>query len=64
MIEFKLPDMSCGHCVGTVTKTVQQLDPQARVEIDLPSQQVRIESNQDRAALAAALDEAGYPPAA
>jgi copper chaperone len=63
MIEFKLPDMSCGHCVGTVTKTVQQLDPQAQVEIDLPSRQVRIESTQDRAVLAAALDEAGYPPA-
>lgn len=63
MIEFDVQAMSCGHCVSTVTRTIQQLDPQAKVEVDLESKKVKVESSEDRARLAAALAEAGYPPA-
>ncbi len=63
MIEFTVKDMSCGHCVGAVTKTLQSVDPQAKVEVDLASKKVKVESTQDRAKLADALTEAGYPPA-
>ncbi|MET0519417.1 MAG: heavy-metal-associated domain-containing protein [Burkholderiaceae bacterium] len=63
MDEFKLPDMTCGHCVATVTRAVQALDAAAKVEIDLPTHQLRVQSSQPRAAIAAALSEAGYPPA-
>lgn len=62
MIELNLPTMTCNHCVQTVTRTVQRLDANASVEIDLPAQRVRIESNQTRAAIEAALAEEGYPP--
>jgi copper chaperone len=61
MMEFKVDDMSCGHCAGVITKTVQALDAQARVEVDLAQKKVAIESNQERAVIAAALEEAGYP---
>ena len=61
MMEFKVDDMSCGHCAGVITKTVQGLDAQARVEVDLAQKKVAIESNQERAVIAAALEEAGYP---
>ena len=37
MIELTLPDMSCGHCVATVQKTLLQLDPQARVQVGISS---------------------------
>ena len=63
MIEFKVEDMSCGHCASVITRTVRELDAQARVEIDLAGKTVRIESSEDRATLAQALDEAGYPTA-
>jgi copper chaperone len=63
MIEFKVPDMSCGHCASVITQTVKQVDPQAKVEIDLPSHTVKVDSVQDRPALAQALAEAGYPTA-
>ena len=63
MHEFTITDMSCGHCVGVITKTVQQLDPQARVETDLASKKVRVESSQPRDVIAHVLDEAGYAPA-
>lgn len=63
MYEFTIADMSCGHCVGVITRTVQQLDPQARVETDLASKKVRVESSQARDAIVHVLDEAGYTPA-
>lgn len=67
MIEFKLPDMTCGHCVKAVTATVHKLDPQAGLEFDLPSRTVRIQTTASDAAspeaLAAALSAEGYPPA-
>ncbi len=61
MIEFKVQDMSCGHCASVITRTVRELDAQAKVDIDLGNKTVRIESSEDRSALAQALDEAGYP---
>lgn len=63
MIELTIPDMTCGHCVGVVTKTIKQADPTAQVDIDLPSHQVRVQTTLDRATLAAALAEEGYAPA-
>ncbi|MEO6626621.1 MAG: heavy-metal-associated domain-containing protein [Burkholderiaceae bacterium] len=63
MHEFTITDMSCGHCVGVITKTVQRLDPKAKVETDLASKKVRVESSQPRDAIVHALDEAGYTPA-
>ena len=63
MHEFTITDMSCGHCVGVITKTVQQLDPQASVQTDLVSKKVRVESSQPRDAIVHVLDEAGYTPA-
>ena len=29
MYEFNIPDMSCGHCVGTVTQAIKSVDPAA-----------------------------------
>jgi copper chaperone len=55
--------MTCGHCAKTVTATVQQLDPAAQLQIDLPTHKVVIESTQTAQALAAALAQEGYPPA-
>ncbi len=63
MIELKLPTMTCGHCVRTVTQTVQAVDAAAKVEIDLPAQRVRIESLLERQAFERALIEEGYAPA-
>ena len=60
-MEFTVKDMHCGHCAGVITKTVQQLDPQARVEVELGAKKVVVESDQPREAIAHALSEAGYP---
>lgn len=64
MLEFDIPSMTCGHCVGAVTQAVKAVDPDAKVEADLPRHQVRVETTAPREAIAAALDEAGYAAAA
>jgi copper chaperone len=61
MYEFDIPDMSCGHCVGTVTKAIQSVDPTASPNVDLTKRKATVETKADPAAIGAALDEAGYP---
>jgi copper chaperone len=63
MIELTLPTMTCGHCVRTVTATVQRVDAAAVLTVDLPSHQVQIESSQPPEAFVAALTAEGYTPA-
>ena len=63
MIELTLPTMTCGHCVRTVTETVQRVDAQAQLQVDLPTHTVRIESQQPAELFSAALAEEGYAPA-
>ncbi len=63
VIEFTLPTMTCGHCVRTVTETVQRVDPSAQLQIDLPNHLVRIESPQPAQQFSSALAEEGYAPA-
>lgn len=61
MIEFEVKDMSCGHCVGVITKAIKTLDPSADVAIDLPTHRVKIGSTKPVEALMGALADAGYP---
>lgn len=62
MIELEIKSMTCGHCVGAVTQAIKQTDPQAKVEIDLATHRVRVETTQTRASIESAVTEAGYAP--
>lgn len=65
MIAFEVQDMTCGHCVRTITQAVQALDPQAQVQVDLARHRVAIEAARaDAAALEDAIREAGFTPVA
>lgn len=61
MLKMNVPDMTCGHCAGMVTKAVQSVDAAARIDIDLKSQTVSVETSADATKVAQALDAAGYP---
>lgn len=62
MLTFHIPNMTCGHCVRSVTQAVQAADPAAQVQADLPTHQVRVATVLPPEAVAAALAEAGYAP--
>ena len=65
MISFQVTDMTCGHCVSTITKAVKALDDTAHVQIDLASHRVDIVSaHADASALSAAIQGAGFTPIA
>lgn len=63
MIAFDVSDMTCGHCVSTITKALKGADQGARVQIDLATRRVSVEpSAADAEELAEAIREAGYTP--
>ena len=64
MYQLTVEDMTCKHCVGRVTKAVQEVDQDARVDIDLPTKKVKIDSKADLDRIAQAIDAAGYPVSA
>ena len=63
MYEFNLPDMTCGHCVASVTKLVATVDAEAKPLFDRDAKIMRVESEKGRELFVAALTEEGYPPA-
>ena len=63
MITFQVNDMTCGHCVGTITQALKARDKDATVRIDLPTHRVQVEPvSADAQALADAIKEVGYTP--
>ena len=57
---FQVTGMTCGHCERAVTRAIQQVDPQAEVEIDRSQNKVDVQSQQPREVLARAIAEEGY----
>lgn len=59
---FTVTGMTCGHCVASVTTEVSKLNGVTRVDVDLATGSVTVESNSsvDPGAFAAAVDEAGF----
>ena len=65
MITFQVDDMTCGHCVSSITKAVKAVDGGATMQFNLATHRVDIEStNTDAAELSHAIKEAGYTPVA
>lgn len=63
MFAFEVNDMTCGHCVSTITKALKAADKDAKVQVDLASHRVQVESGSaDADELADAIKEAGYTP--
>lgn len=62
-LTLRVPDMSCGHCVASVTNAVEAVVDVDKVDIDLESKQVNVSgAGLDQAAIAEAIREAGYEP--
>ena len=65
---FTVTGMSCGHCERAITQAIHALDPQAQVHIDRNAQvhidrnaqQVQVQSDLARQALAQAITSEGY----
>ena len=60
MYELQVEGMSCGGCVRSVTKSVQAVDGNAKVDVDLASKKVRVETQASLDAVKSAISDAGY----
>lgn len=61
-IEFQVLDMTCGHCVKTITGAVTAAAPGASVVVDLPTHRVTISGTDQADKVEAAIRDAGYEP--
>ena len=61
---LEVQGMSCAHCVAAITSAVSALPGVADVHVDLASGAVRVDGDPDRAAVTAAIEDAGYDVAA
>lgn len=61
MVQFRVDDMTCGHCVSKINKAIKGLDVNAAVAIDLKRHLVNVEGA-DAGEVEAAIKEAGYTP--
>lgn len=61
MYEFEVKNLRYGHCVQTVTRALQALDPRAEIQVDLRTQRVTVKSAAAESSLRAALMAADYP---
>ena len=59
---YTVTGMTCDHCVSAVTQELSDITGVTKVSMELASGQVTVESDAavDQAAVAAAVDEAGY----
>lgn len=63
MITFEVHDLTCGHCVSSITNAVRAIDQGAQVTVDLATHRVRIEpAGSTGPELSDAIREAGYTP--
>lgn len=56
---YAVPDISCQHCVDSITKEVGAVDGVRSVDVDLETKTVSVEGG-EATAIIAAIDEAGY----
>lgn len=59
-MELTVNSMSCGHCVQSITKAIQALDPKAVVSADLETHKVSVQTQLTETAVRAALSDIGF----
>lgn len=61
--EFLVPDMTCGHCVKTITDTIHEFSPNAVIQADPKTHWLTVEAESiDPQTIIMKLQAAGYSP--
>jgi len=61
MFTLKVSGMTCGGCINAVTRAIQAQDPQAKVQADLATQVVSLETSLSLDLAAELITDAGFP---
>lgn len=60
MLKLTVPEMTCGHCEGVITRAIAEIDSKATVDIDLRHHVVSVNSDAPDDEIRAAIKHAGY----
>lgn len=60
-MKLLIVNMNCGGCARGVTATIQNIDPNAKVDIDLATKVVNVETIASVEQMTAALAKGGFP---
>jgi copper chaperone len=61
MLSLKVSGMTCGGCINAVTRAIQAQDPNAKVQADLASQVVDLETSLSATQASQIITDAGFP---
>lgn len=61
-MEFEVTDMSCGGCANSITRALISADPTAKLDIDIATRIVKVDSVLPSERLVAAIEDAGFHP--
>lgn len=59
-MQLHLENMTCGGCARTVTKVIQNIDPEASIITDPPTRKIEVKTSLSTEQVANALREAGF----
>lgn len=62
MTSFQVIDMTCNHCVKTITASVHSVAPEASVLCDISAHTVTISGTYDIHQVELAIKQAGFTP--
>lgn len=62
MYTFYIPKMSCGGCANGIIRAVKSVDGNAKIEVDVGSKTVKVETVLPQAQVGQVMRQAGYPP--
>ena len=57
---YRVPDMTCQHCVNTIESTLKTVQGIEKIDISLHDKQVRIDGEYDENRVITAIKNAGY----
>ncbi len=61
-MQFRVNDMMCNHCVMSITKAISAKDPGAKVQCNVTTKMVLVDSSLDSSSVMQAIKDAGYTP--
>ncbi|MFN9758985.1 MAG: heavy-metal-associated domain-containing protein [Pseudanabaena sp.] len=59
-LQLKVPDMTCGGCVSTITNVIKTVDANASIHGDPKTKIVLVETESPEVAIKSAITAAGY----
>lgn len=60
-MDLRIENMTCGGCARSVTRAIQSVDPDAKIETNSAARTVKVETAASSAAVCQVLEAAGYP---